>query len=207
MLATNLTAQGLYLYSYTNEEGQRIIVSEKKYIPPRYTNTVKKEFIKMFKPKKNKISLEKPKPRHKITLLKTNSRILIEPTAPITDSTASASIWLAKLSTIQENNERIQILALSHGKELLETRIRNSDNNRLLPEILKITTLKWEGHETWVIDAKKFVRLMQNLQWMANQWMQSGRISFIQNRTVMLRHARDQLERLKTTFIENTAKQ
>lgn len=217
LFSGKLNALGLHLYSYINDEGQTIIVSAENKIPLKYRDTAKKKFIKTYTSKKKSITkkIEKPVTTKAKPTLKANSKILVEPIAPVVDVMASASLLLTKLSTFQENSERLQMLAIGQGRKVVEARIRNSQNNRLLTEIKELSNIKfdgkevsecWEGLEKWISASHQLLKLMQNLQWSANHWMQSGNISLIQNRSELLQQSRFELERLRTTFPDSKVK-
>lgn len=205
---SHLNASGLHLYSYTNNDGQKIIVSDPDKIPVRYRHKLKKEFIGTYSPKqlKKKKTICRQKKQTQRKPPKSNITISIEPVIQVPDTSASASLWLTKLCSIQQSSERLQAIAFTMGRDTVEVRVRHAQNNKDIVATTVFNSLQWEGHENWTANANQLLQLMKNLHWKASQWMQSGNIGYIQSRVKLLRQARFELERLKSTFPRNEVK-
>ncbi len=182
--AGTLSAAGLTLYSYRDDQGQIIVVDSLEKIPAQFRHQAEKNFIPSFR---------RPAPKKELTIIEAlpdvagpatgkpptgpgtgDISILPPPAEDFSAEKASATAFLAQFRSIQFNNERIHVVARTMVPNNPVILALHQENVQTMQKLESLHQFTWEKAERFKTSALKLFERYKTILYTISRWLQEG---------------------------------
>ncbi len=210
LLAGELAATGLTLYSYQDDLGQTIVVDSLERVPEKYRDSAKKGFIPSFRsdPKQKKSSAVIETVPESVVIERSDGRdadrqfSVAPPPEEIEIDTglASATLSMQQLRQIHLNFERIYIAARDNGLQFPAIGPLYLTNNQLIIDFRLPAAMSSDAGKAWLGKAGTFFDQIKGLQYNTGMWLSQNSPELLSTMPMLVARARVLLNELETAF-------
>lgn len=206
LLAGQLTASGLTLYSYQDELGQIIVVDSLERIPEKYRDGAKRGFIPAFR---SSPAAEKPS----AVIEAVPDRAEIRPSAPDRFKVspppeevegeigiASATSCMAQLRLLHLNNERIYLAARDNGLQFPSISHLHLGNGQLIVGFAFPDEMSTAEGKAWLKEAQNLYGQLRSVHINITGWLSTNSQELFVAMPILLTRVRGMLGELEAAF-------
>lgn len=204
----SLRAEGLRLFSYTDDQGRFFVVDRLDKVPPEFRKSVRESLVRPFRPAPRPPA---PEGRREFGTGKapvasekapTDDLLSVESPPPETKlatepAWASASLWLGELDGLQGRGERIWRMAKVISPAQRQIRVWHWEALRVLERLRDSTAFAWDRGKDWCDLARVLTEQYRSLFYTVTKWLDEGGERLDQELPPLLNRTRFLLERLR----------